>query len=68
VLREGRAVFVPIRTGLADDRFMELKSGVVAGDRIITGPYQTLRTLESGKRAHEKKEAKKKDDGSKGSS
>ncbi len=68
VLRDGRAVFVPIRSGLADDRFMELKSGVVAGDRIVTGPYQTLRTLESGKRAHEKKETKKKDAGSKGSS
>jgi len=67
VLRDGRAVFIPIRCGLADDRFMELKSGVVAGDRIVTGPYQTLRTLESGKRAHEKKE-KKKDAGSKGNS
>jgi hypothetical protein len=47
---------------------MELKSGVAAGDRIVIGPYQTLRTLESGKRAHEKKEEKKKDDGAKGNS
>jgi len=67
VLRDGRAVFVPIRTGLADDRFMEVAHGIAPGDRIVTGPYQTLRTLESGKRAHEKKE-KKKNAGSKGNS
>src|SRR5262249_50683736 len=59
VIRDGRAVFVPVKSGVGDDRFMEIQSGVAAGDKVITGPYQTLRTLESGKRVVEKKDLKK---------
>ena len=55
VMRDGRAVFVVVKTGISDDRFMEIVSGLQAGDKVITGPYQTLRTLESGKKVTEKK-------------
>jgi len=55
VMRDGRAVFVAVKTGISDDRFMEIVSGLQAGDKVITGPYQTLRTLESGKKVTEKK-------------
>lgn len=55
IVKDGRAVFTPVKTGIGDDRFIEIETGLSAGDRVITGPYQTLRTLESGKRVREKK-------------
>jgi HlyD family secretion protein len=58
VLREGRAVFTPLQTGISDDRFIAVKSGLESGVQVVTGPYQTLRTLESGKRIQEKKDSK----------
>jgi HlyD family secretion protein len=58
VMRDGRAEFVPVHTGISDDRFVEVESGLVAGDKVLTGPYQTLRTMESGKRVMEKKDSK----------
>lgn len=67
VMRDGRAVFVPVKTGISDDRFMEVQSGLQAGDKVITGPYQTLRTLESGKKVMEKKNKAGADKDKKGS-
>jgi HlyD family secretion protein len=58
IIKDGRAVFAPVRTGIGDERFIEIETGLSAGDRVITGPYQTLRTLESGKRVREKKDLK----------
>ena len=55
VMKEGRAVFVPVETGISDERFIEAESGIAAGDTVVTGPYQTLRTLESGEKITEKK-------------
>lgn len=59
VVEDGRAVFKTVETGISDDRFIEAVSGIEAGGKVITGPYQTLRTLESGKRVEEKKESTK---------
>jgi HlyD family secretion protein len=59
VIKDGRAVFTPVKSGIGDERFLEVQSGLSPGDRVITGPYQTLRTLESGKAVREKKEEKK---------
>lgn len=58
VMRDGRAEFVVVKTGISDERFVEIQSGLAAGDKVLTGPYQTLRTMESGKRVMEKKDAK----------
>ena len=58
VIRDGRAHFVPVKTGISDDRFVEVVEGLAAEDKVITGPYQTLRTLESGKKVQEKKDSK----------
>jgi len=58
VIKDGRAVFTPVKTGISDERFIEIESGCSPGDQVITGPYQTLRTLESGKQVREKKDIK----------
>ncbi|HEX6160748.1 MAG TPA: efflux RND transporter periplasmic adaptor subunit [Thermoanaerobaculia bacterium] len=48
VLRDNRAVFVPIKTGIAGERYFEVTSGVTAGDRVITGPFASVRELADG--------------------
>ena len=37
-----RIVLVPVQTGIADDNFIEVKSGVQPGDEIVSGSYTAL--------------------------
>ncbi len=48
VIRDGKAEFVPIKIGIAGDRYFEVLSGVKAGDQVITGPYNTVRGMADG--------------------
>jgi len=48
VLKEGRAEFVPIKVGIAGDRYFEVVSGLKDGDRVITGPYNSVRSMVDG--------------------
>ena len=48
VLRDGRAVFVPIDIGIAGERQFEVLQGVEEGEQIIIGPFETIRTLVDG--------------------
>jgi HlyD family secretion protein len=48
VFRNDRAVFVPIKIGIAGDRFFEVLSGIKVGDRVITGPYNSVRGIVDG--------------------
>jgi HlyD family secretion protein len=48
MIREGRAEFVPIKIGIAGDRYFEVLSGLKAGDEVITGPYNNVRTMNEG--------------------
>jgi HlyD family secretion protein len=45
VVRDKRAVFVPVATGITGVTDIEVVSGLQEGDQIITGSYKTLRTL-----------------------
>jgi HlyD family secretion protein len=47
VLRDGRAVFVPVETGIMSDTNVEVLKGLKPGDEIVTGSYQVLRTLKT---------------------
>ena len=46
LVKEGRAVFTPVKIGIAGERYFELLSGPKAGDRVITGPFASVRTLD----------------------
>ena len=46
--RGGRARKAPVKTGIADDRWQAIASGLTAGDKVIVGPAKTLRTLHDG--------------------
>ncbi|MEM6999240.1 MAG: efflux RND transporter periplasmic adaptor subunit [Pseudomonadota bacterium] len=48
VMRNGRAERVDVETGLSDDAFQEIISGLDVIDDIITGPARTLRRLRDG--------------------
>ncbi len=47
---DGTVTLARVETGLADNRFIEIKSGVAEGQQIVTGGYRVLtRELENGK-------------------
>lgn len=48
VVRQGRAVFVPVITGIAGERYFEALSGLQEGDVVITGPFEVVRNLDDG--------------------
>jgi HlyD family secretion protein len=45
---EGEARFVPVITGIRDQQYVEITSGVAESDSVITGPFRLLRTLKHG--------------------
>ncbi len=48
VVKNGRAVFVTVQTGIADQQNIEIVSGIQEKDEVITGSYKILRTLKDG--------------------
>lgn len=48
LVREGTARFVPVRVGIAGDRYFEVASGLQGGETVIAGPYSVIRELEDG--------------------
>ncbi len=50
VVEAGKAALRPVTTGLADETHVEILSGLKAGERVVTGPYRTLRDLKDGDR------------------
>jgi len=48
VVRDGRAEFLPIKMGIAGDKFFEVLSGLKTGDQVITGPYNSVRGMADG--------------------
>nr|MBN2277062.1 efflux RND transporter periplasmic adaptor subunit [candidate division Zixibacteria bacterium] len=56
VVKDGVAKFIPVETGIADQKDIEITSGINKDDMIITGPYRILRTLKSGEEVEISKE------------
>jgi HlyD family secretion protein len=48
VIEDGKARQRPVQTGISDETHVELSSGVKPGEKVITGPYRTLRDLKDG--------------------
>ncbi|MCA1563565.1 MAG: efflux RND transporter periplasmic adaptor subunit [Acidobacteria bacterium] len=45
VVRDNKAVFTPIKAGIAGDKYFEVLSGLKEGDAVITGPFASVREL-----------------------
>src|ERR1700733_9354001 len=48
VIRNKKAVFVPVTTGITGTTDIEVVGGLQEGDEVITGSYKVLRTLRPG--------------------
>jgi HlyD family secretion protein len=56
----GKAHMVKVNAGIADDSYMEIKSGIKPGDEVISGSYSAIsRKLKEGAKVTYDKEAKK---------
>jgi HlyD family secretion protein len=44
-IRDGKAEFVPVKTGITGSTDIEVLNGLKDGDQIITGTYKIIRTL-----------------------
>jgi len=56
----GKAQSVKVTTGISDDTFMEIKTGVQAGDEVISGSYSAIsRKLKDGAKVAYDKESTK---------
>jgi len=68
VVRDGKAQFVPVKTGISGTTDIEVTDGLHEGDVIVTGSYKALRTLKPGTSVKVDNSAPKNDDSSSSSS
>jgi HlyD family secretion protein len=59
-LREGKALFVPVKTGISGELMVELLTGPKPGEEIVTGPFKALREIKDGDPVHPMSEKEKK--------
>ena len=48
LVRDGKAVFAPVKIGIAGDKYYEVLGGLKEGDEVVTGPPTAARTLKEG--------------------
>jgi HlyD family secretion protein len=49
VIKDGKAKFVQVKTGITGREHFEIVSGLTAKDTVVAGPYEAIRSLEDGK-------------------
>ena len=59
-LREDKAVFTPVKTGISGELMVEVLTGVKPGEEIITGPFKALRQIKDGDRVKRMSEKERK--------
>jgi HlyD family secretion protein len=50
LVKDGKAVLTPIRTGKTSETELEVTEGLKPGDEVVIGPYKKLSKLEDGQR------------------
>jgi len=63
VIREKKAEFVPVETGISGTTDIEVLKGLKASDEVVTGSYKVLRTMRPGARVKVDNSATKKEEG-----
>ncbi len=48
LVKDGRAQFAAVKTGIAGEKYFEVLAGLKAGDEVITGPFASVRNLREG--------------------
>lgn len=62
VIRNKKALFVPVTTGITGTTDIEVVDGVKEGDEVVTGSYKVLRTLRPGSNVKIDNQAPKKEE------
>ena len=62
VIRNKKAMFIPVATGITGTTDIEVLEGLKEGDEVITGSYKVLRTLRPGSSVKVDNKAPKKED------
>lgn len=50
VIQDGRALFRPVKVGIASQRYFEVVSGLEADETVVSGNYRAIRELRDGQR------------------
>jgi HlyD family secretion protein len=48
IVQNNKAVFNPVKTGIAGEKYFEVLSGLKEGDAVITGPFASVRSIADG--------------------
>ena len=48
VVKDNKAIFTPVKTGIAGDKYFEVTSGLNEGESVIVGPFSSVRELADG--------------------
>jgi HlyD family secretion protein len=48
LMRDGKATYVAVKTGIAGERYLEVLGGLKEGDQVITGPFDSVRGMYEG--------------------
>jgi HlyD family secretion protein len=48
IVRDGKAIFEVVKTGIAGEKYFEVLSGLKDGDSVVVGPFSSVRTLADG--------------------
>ena len=52
VVRDGKAEWVPVETGITGDEYFEVTKGLKGGETVVSGSFQAVRELEDGEAVH----------------
>ena len=48
LMKDGKAAFTIVKTGIAGERYLEVLAGLKEGDQVITGPFDSVRGMYEG--------------------
>jgi HlyD family secretion protein len=48
VVKDGKAFYTPVKIGIAGERYFEVVDGLKDGDKVITGPFASVREIADG--------------------
>ena len=64
IVQGNKAVFTPVKIGIAGEKYFEVLDGLKAGDRVITGPFANVRELADGQEIRLREETRSRGSGS----
>ena len=63
LVQDNKAVFTPVKIGIAGEKYFEVLDGLKGGDRVITGPFANVRELTDGQEVRLQEESRKRQSG-----